>query len=353
MGALIEGVRRVAVLRANALGDLVLAMPALGSLRRAYPGARLTLLGTPWHARFLDGRPGPVDDVIALPPISGVSTTDGGYPAPETLFKELREHRFDLAVQIHDGGRHSNPFVKAIGARVTAGLCTPDAVRLDRWVPYVHYQHETLRYLEVAALVGGTAEAYEPSIAVTDADHAELARVYGEPPPGLVALHPGASDPRRRWPARAFAEAADRLGRPVVITGVESEREVVEEVTAAMRRPAVTAVGTLGIGGLAALYERCDLVISNDTGPRHLAAAVGTPTVGIFWCGDLINSGPFGRALHRPLVSWTERCPVCGVNGHDARARRCPHDESWVADVPVDDVVEQAEDLLRHQSRTP
>jgi ADP-heptose:LPS heptosyltransferase len=353
MGALIEGVRRVAVLRANALGDLVLAMPALESLRRAYPGARLTLLGTPWHARFLDGRPGPVDDVIALPPISGVSTTDGGYPAPETLFKELREHRFDLAVQIHDGGRHSNPFVKAIGARVTAGLCTPDAVRLDRWVPYVHYQHETLRYLEVAALVGGTAEAYEPSIAVTDADHAELARVYGEPPPGLVALHPGASDPRRRWPARAFAEAADRLGRPVVITGVESEREVVEEVTAAMRRPAVTAVGTLGIGGLAALYERCDLVISNDTGPRHLAAAVGTPTVGIFWCGDLINSGPFGRALHRPLVSWTERCPVCGVNGHDARPRRCPHDESWVADVPVDDVVEQAEDLLRHQSRTP
>ncbi|NJP29214.1 glycosyltransferase family 9 protein [Microbispora hainanensis] len=353
MGALIEGVRRVAVLRANALGDLVLAMPALESLRRAYPGARLTLLGTPWHARFLDGRPGPVDDVIALPPISGVSTTDGGYPAPETLFKELREHRFDLAVQIHDGGRHSNPFVKAIGARVTAGLCTPDAVRLDRWVPYVHYQHETLRYLEVAALVGGTAEAYEPSIAVTDADHAELARVYGEPPPGLVALHPGASDPRRRWPARAFAEAADRLGRPVVITGVESEREVVEEVTAAMRRPAVTAVGTLGIGGLAALYERCDLVISNDTGPRHLAAAVGTPTVGIFWCGDLINSGPFGRALHRPLVSWTERCPVCGVNGHDARPPRCPHDESWVADVPVDDVVEQAEDLLRHQSRTP
>ncbi|WP_328709075.1 glycosyltransferase family 9 protein [Microbispora hainanensis] len=353
MGALIEGVRRVAVLRANALGDLVLAMPALESLRRAYPGARLTLLGTPWHARFLDGRPGPVDDVIALPPISGVSTTDGGYPAPETLFKELREHRFDLAVQIHDGGRHSNPFVKAIGARVTAGLCTPDAVRLDRWVPYVHYQHETLRYLEVAALVGGTAEAYEPSIAVTDANHAELARVYGEPPPGLVALHPGASDPRRRWPARAFAEAADRLGRPVVITGVESEREVVEEVTAAMRRPAVTAVGTLGIGGLAALYERCDLVISNDTGPRHLAAAVGTPTVGIFWCGDLINSGPFGRALHRPLVSWTERCPVCGVNGHDARPPRCPHDESWVADVPVDDVVEQAEDLLRHQSRTP
>ncbi|GGO21203.1 LPS biosynthesis-related glycosyltransferase [Microbispora rosea subsp. aerata] len=347
MGALIEGVRRIAVLRANALGDLVLAMPALEALRRAYPRARLTLLGTPWHARFLDGRPGPVDDVVVLPPISGVSSAVGGHEAPKSLFKELREHRFDLAVQIHGGGRHSNPFIKAIGARVTAGLCTPDAERLDLWVPYVYYQHETLRYLEVAALVGGTAEAYEPRIAVTDADRAELARVYGEPPRGLVALHPGASDPRRRWPARAFAEAADRLGRPIVITGVEKERKVIEEVATAMRRPAVTAVGTLSVGGLAALYERCDLVISNDTGPRHLAAAVGTPTIGIYWSGNLINAGPLTRTRHRALISWTARCPVCGVNGHDLRLARCPHDESWVAEVPVDDVVEQAEDLLR------
>ncbi|WP_169948489.1 glycosyltransferase family 9 protein [Microbispora sp. H11081] len=346
MGALIEGVRRIAVLRANALGDLVLSMPALESLRRAYPQARLTLLGTPWHARFLHGRPGPVDDVVALPPISGISSAESGREAPESLVKELREHRFDLAVQIHGGGRHSNPFVRAIGAPVTAGLCTPDAVRLDLWVPYVHYQHETFRHLEVAALVGGTAEAYEPVIAVTDADRAEVARVYGEPPRGLVALHPGARDPRRRWPARAFAEAADRLGRPVVITGVEAEREVVEEVAAAMRRPAFTAVGTLTVGGLAALYERCDLVVSNDTGPRHLAAAVGTPTVGVYWSGNLINAGPLTRALHRPLVSWTARCPVCGAGGHDPRAGRCPHDESWVAEVTVDAVVEQASDLL-------
>lgn len=350
----VDGVRRIAVLRANALGDLLLALPALEALRRAYPAARLTLLARSWHADFLRGRPGPVDEVIALPPISGVSEAADGHRAPEGLFDELREHRFDLAVQIHGGGRHSNPFIRRLGARVTAGLCSADAERLDRWVPYVYYQHEVLRYLEVAALVGGTlgtpaggtTDLVEPRLAVTDADRAELARVLGAPPPGLVALHPGASDPRRRWPAERFAAVADRLGRPVVITGTAAERDVVEKVAAATRTPAMRMVDTLNVGALAALYERCSLVISNDTGPRHLAAAVGTPTVGVYWCGNLINAGPLTRSRHRPVVSWTVTCPVCGASGLDLKAGRCPHDVSWVAEVTVDEVADQATDLL-------
>jgi ADP-heptose:LPS heptosyltransferase len=349
MNATVGGVRRIAVLRANALGDLVLALPALDALRRAYPSARLTLLGRAWHARFLDGRPGPVDEVIALPPISGVSTTEDGHSAPASLLHELRRHRFELAVQIHGGGRHTNPFVLGLGAGMTVGLCSPDAERLDRWVPYVYYQHEVLRYLEVAALVGAATDAVEPRLAVTGADRAELTRVLGEPPDGLVAVHPGAGDPRRRWPARSFAAAADRLGRPVVITGTGLEAAVVEQVAAAMRRPATVAVDALSIGGLAALYERCSLLISNDTGPRHLAAAVGTPTVGVYWCGNLINAGPLTRALHRPLISWTAACPVCGAGGLDLGAERCPHDMSWVTEVTVDEVVEQAVDLLRQR----
>jgi ADP-heptose:LPS heptosyltransferase len=346
VNAVVDGVEKIAVLRANALGDLVLAMPALEALRRTYPGARLTLLGTGWHARFLAGRPGPVDEVIALPPISGLSIAASGHVAPQSLFDELGGRRFDLAVQIHGGGRHSNPFLRRLGARVTVGLCSPDAERLDRWVPYVYYQHETLRFLEVAALVGGFTEMIEPRVTVTPADREELARAFGDPPDGLVALHPGAGDPRRRWPAAKFAAVADRLGRPVVITGIERERDVVEEVAASMRGPAMVAVDTLTAGGLAALYERCSLVISNDTGPRHLAAAVGTRTIGIYWCGNLINAGPLTRTLHRPLVSWTRSCPVCGASGVDLSAERCPHDASWVADVTVDAVVEQAEDLL-------
>ncbi|MEO3874424.1 glycosyltransferase family 9 protein [Nonomuraea sp. B12E4] len=344
--ALVGGVRRIAVLRANAIGDFLLALPALEALKRAYPGARLTLLGTSWHAGFLAGRPGPVDDVVVLPPISGVSTREIGRAAPDGLCEELRGRRFDLAMQIHGGGRYSNPFIRRLEARVSAGLRAPGAQALDRWVPYLAYHHETLLFLQVAALVGGVADGLEARVAVTGDDRAELARALGEPARRLVAVHPGASDPRRRWPVERFAEVADQVGRPVVVTGTREEKDLVMRVVTLMRRPAIPVVGALGLGGLAALYERCDLVIANDTGPRHLAAAVGTPTVAVYWCGNLINAGPLSRTRHRPLISWTTACPVCGASCVDPAAERCPHDVSWVTDIPVGAVLEQARDLL-------
>jgi ADP-heptose:LPS heptosyltransferase len=359
-GLLVEGVERIAVLRANALGDLLLALPAIEALKRAYPAAKLTLLGREWHAGFLRNRPGPVDEVVALPPISGLSCPSDGPAAPEELYEDLRTRRFDLAVQMHGGGRHSNPFIRRLGARVTAGLRTPDAEPLDRWVPYVYYQHETLRHLEVAGLLGAATADIEPHITVTKDDWAELNRTLGRLPRGLVAIHPGAGDHRRRWPPERFAEIADRLGRPIVVTGVEEERDVIEKMLAAMTRPARAVVGELSLGGLTALYAACDLLVANDTGPRHLAAATGTPTVGVYWCGNLINWGPLSRRMHRPLISWTPGCPVCGKGdgGGDGRGdgggagnglgmRECGHrDVSWVGDVTVDDVLAQAWDLL-------
>ncbi|WP_240506682.1 glycosyltransferase family 9 protein [Thermoactinospora rubra] len=329
-------VRSIAVLRANAIGDFLLALPALEALRAAYPAARITLLGLAWHRDFLTGRPGPVDEVVALPPD----------PLAAPPGERLRARRFDLAVQLHGGGRESNPFVRKLGARVTAGLCTPDAERLDRWLPYLPYHHETLRYLEVAALVGARTAGLEPRVRVTAADRAEAYRVVGEVPRGAVAVHPGASDPRRRWPPERFAAVADALGRPVVVTGSEAERELVLRTCEAMRAPAIPVAGTLGLGGLAALYQRCDLLVGNDTGPRHLAAAVGTPTVSVYWMVNLINHGPISRARHRPLVSWTPACPVCGAGSLEPAAERCPHDVPWVTDVPVESVLEQAVQLL-------
>ncbi|MCT9933469.1 glycosyltransferase family 9 protein [Planotetraspora sp. A-T 1434] len=343
---LVEGVERIAVLRANALGDLLLALPAMEALRRAYPSAKITLLGREWHARFLRNRPGPVDEVVALPAISGV-TADGS-EAPGEIYDDLRARRFDVAVQMHGGGRNSNPFIRRLGAALTAGLCTPDAERLDRWVPYIHYQHETLRYLEVAGLLGAGTCDVEPRVAVIREDWAELNQTLGRLPRGLVAIHPGAGDPRRRWPPERFAEVADRLGRPVVVTGTEAERDVVEQTLAAMKRPARAVIDELSLGGLTALYAACDLLVSNDTGPRHLAAATGTPTVGVYWCGNLINWGPLSRRLHRPLISWTTRCPTCGRDGTSPGIEDCGHrSASWVGDVIVDDVLDQAQDLLR------
>ncbi len=170
-----------------------------------------------------------------------------------------------------------------------------------------------------------------------------------------VALHPGATDTRRRWPADRFAQVARTLhadGYEVLVTGTPAEQEVVDQVVAAAGVPVRPLVGTLSLGGLAGCYAGCALVISNDTGPLHLAAAVGAPTVGIFWVGNLITTATPLRGRHRPITSWTLHCPVCGVDctpgiyPHRPGDGECPHRDSFVTDVPVAEVLEAARELL-------
>ena len=212
---LVEGVHKLAVLRANAIGDYMVSLPAIQALRAAYPAAELVLLGADWHTGFLAGRPGPVDRCLPVPPTVGVR--DDQPPAPpaevDRFFARMRAERFDLAVQLHGGGRHSNPFLRRLGARVTAGSRTPDAPPLDRTVPYTGHQHEIHRFLEVAAVVGAAPVTLEPRLAVTDADRAEAAAVLAGDDRPLVVLHPGAKDPRRRWPVERLAVVGRELAR--------------------------------------------------------------------------------------------------------------------------------------------
>jgi ADP-heptose:LPS heptosyltransferase len=356
----IPEVEKIAVLRANAIGDFIFSLPALESLHAAYPAAEIVLLGAPWHARFLTGRPGPVDRVVALPPLPELrDLAPGEAPAPETrapFLSLLREEGFDLALQLHGGGKHSNPFVTELGARVSAGLRAPDAPPLDRWVRYTYYQPEIFRYLEVVALVGVPAATYRPRVMLTDDDRKEAAALVPEDGRRLVVLHPGATDARRRWPARRFAAVGDALaaaGAQVLITGTGAEAELVARVGGAMRRSARPLVDALSLGGLAALYARCAVVVANDTGPVHLAEAVGAPTVGLYWVGNLINGAPVDRGRHRPMVSWTIHCPECGLDcTRDLYPARgggsgCPHSVSFVADIPAVEVADAALDLLQ------
>ncbi len=368
-GERVPGVRRVAVLRANALGDYLVAVPALDALRAAYPDAEVVLLGTPLHAELLAGRPGPVDRVAVVPPSPGVrdpgADAEADRWALEAFFAAMVAERFDLAVQLHGGGRWSNPFLRRLGARLTVGLRTPDAAFLDRWVPYVYYQHEVLRFLEVVALVGAAPVDLEPRLAVTQADRAAAARALAGALAGglagvgaagrpLVALHPGATDPRRRWPVDRFAAVGDALadaGADVLVTGSAGERDLVDGVRSRMRRPAAGLAGTLSLSALVGVLERCAVVVANDTGPRHLAAALRTATVSVYWCGNLVNAGPLTRTRHRPHVSWRTRCPVCGVDATEPdepprEPAGCEHTDSFVADVPVGPVRDDALDLL-------
>ncbi|WP_316299878.1 hypothetical protein, partial [Clavibacter michiganensis] len=138
-------------------------------------GARITLLGTPLHRALLAGRPGGPDEIEVLPVAHGVRDVPGTDPDPaeiEAFAARMRARRFDLAMQVHGGGRNSNPFLLRLGARHTVGTATDDAERLERVIPYVYYQHEVLRGLEVAGLAGAPVADLEPVVEVTDAERA-------------------------------------------------------------------------------------------------------------------------------------------------------------------------------------
>jgi len=342
-------VHKIAVIRANGVGDFMFSLPALDALKAAYPDAELVLLGKGWHKDFCTARPGPVDRVEVLPAIRGVGADDGADLASEDEVDDfcarMREERFDLAFQIHGGGRYSNPFVARLGARLTVGLRTPDAMPLDRYVPYLYFQPEVLRYLEVVSLVGASPLTLEPRVNLTELDMIE-ADAVGLRNERVVLIHPGATDGRRRWPAEKFAAVADLLieaGATVALSGTEVERSLLDELRASMHYEPLDLCGRLGLGGLAAFMARCDLVISNDTGPVHVGAAVGAKTVGIYWAGNMINGGALTRSRHRLLASWRMECSECGQNCMEGR---CAHSSSFVADVPVEEVAEAAFELL-------
>ncbi|MCW3003945.1 MAG: hypothetical protein JWQ20_3243 [Conexibacter sp.] len=351
------GVERIAVLRANALGDYMFCIPALDALRAAYPDADIALLACPWHARFLSDRPGPVDRVIVVPPSRGVREEPGRHDHPAELsefFERMQAERFDLALQMHGGGRWSNPFVRRLGAGLTAGCRTEDAVPLDRFIPYVYFQPEITRYLEIADLVGAGPVTLTPEVTVMERDLAEAAPFLELSP--FAVLHPGAGTPRRRWPPERFAVVGDALaalGICVIVTGTGGERPIVEAVLREMRAPAVDGCDALSLGGFAGLLSRAEVVVSNDSGPLHLAAAVGAGTVGIFWIGNVINAGPLTRARHRPVASFQATCPACGApNIYES----CGHEASFVLEAPLDKVLEATLELVdagRGMKRVP
>ena len=371
-----SGVSRIAVLRGGGLGDLMFALPAVAALKAAYPGATVTLLGTPVHAELLSQTAGPVDETVILPFSEGVRPGPEDDGELERFFADMSTRNFDLAVQLHGGGRYSNPFLLRLGARHSVGTRTPDAVPLERTVPYLYYQHEPLRALEVAGFAGapplGLEARLEPLPEFRQQLAQDLAVESGASGNGrVVVIHPGATDPRRRWPAERFAAVARRAaddGFRVYVVGDRSEKELAETVVelavehAPDGRPAVepnagrpaveSLAGKLSLGELAALLAGSSVVVANDSGPRHLAQALGTPTVGVYWVGNAINAAPLGRSLHRVHLGWATRCEVCGVDITQVgwTAPRCPHDESTVKAVEPSEVYE---DVLQLTATSP
>ncbi len=354
---IVPDVKKIAVLRANGLGDFVFVIPALEALRATYPRAEIVYLGAPWHTPILQERMDAVDRAITIPDTAGVLITSGqiDYGEQDAFFERMQAEHFDLAFQMHGGGRSSNPFVTRLRPRISIGAVDGDAPRLDRWIPYRFYQHEILRNLEIAALAGAQPGSIEPRLRVLPSDLEEAAPVLEQIEHPFIVVHPGSTDTRRMWPEVGYARAADyiikNLGMDVVLTGVESELAQVERIAQLMECTPVNACGRLSLPGLLGLLSRSRLMLTNNTGPLHLALATGARAVGLFWAEQALNTLPLSRERFYPLISWQRECLLCGTwcdkEELDQSARNgCKHDASFLLHITPEKVIEAVEEML-------
>lgn len=323
---------KVAVLRALMLGDLLCATPALRALREALPGAHVTLVGLPW-AQALASRLGTVDDFVAMPGWPGLPEQPVADHATRRRFvAAMRARRFDWAIQLHGSGPVVNPLVAAFGARRTAGFALPGGWRPEadaaNFADWPETGTEVERLLALTDHLGVPRQGTALDFPVDGTDRETAAALWrplrGQP---FAVVHAGSQLPSRRWPAARFAAVADGLadaGLGIVLTGSPAEAPLVRLVAEQMRHPALDLTGRTTLWTLGALVERASVVVCNDTGISHVAAALGTPSVVVASGSDVARWAPADATLHR--VFWHDvpcrPCahPVCPYAGHPCAA---------------------------------
>ncbi|MGN6319992.1 glycosyltransferase family 9 protein [Trinickia sp.] len=341
--------RRIAVFRALQLGDMLCSVPALRALRRAWPDAHVTLIGLPWATRFVERFPSLIDELVVFPGARGFpeqEESDAGLPR---FFAAMRDRRFDLAIQMHGSGGPANDIVRQFGAAAYAGFRQPHEARDDGFIAWPEDLPEPHRYLALMRALGIDAKDDALWFPLTPHDRCEYAALetrHGIEPERLIVLHPGAQLPSRRWPAARFAQVADALsanGWQIAITGTSNEAAITAAVLGEMAAPALHLTGSTTLGGLAALVARARLVVCNDTGISHVAAAMRTPSTVIASGSDTRRWAPLDRARHRVLADYPP-CRPCAF-------RDCPYGHTCALNVSVDRVVEAALDQLAHRAR--
>jgi ADP-heptose:LPS heptosyltransferase len=318
------GIVRVLVFRALVLGDMLCAVPALRALRTGLPKAEISLVGLP-GMRELAGRLDCVDRFIDFPGWPGLPERPCDVRALPGFLAELQAQRFDLALQLHGSGAVVNPLVASFGARITAGFHDDASWRpaehADHFVRWPEHGHEIDRLLTLTTTLGLPAQGRATQFPLCEADRRELTRIWpGWRTERYACVHAGAQLPSRRWGVERFAAVADALaeqGLQVVLTGSEAERELVGAVARSMRHRVVDLAGRTSLWTLGALIEGAERLVCNDTGPSHIAAALGTPSVVVSCGADVARWAPLEHALH-PVLWQPMACRPCA---HAV----CPH----------------------------
>ncbi|MEW6494765.1 MAG: glycosyltransferase family 9 protein [Cyanobacteriota bacterium] len=309
--------KRIAVLRAlGGLGDFLCSVPALRSLRVAYPQAEIVLIGLPSVKLLVKRFNRYLDRLWEFPGYPGLPEQPPQLQQLPTFFQQAHNEHFDLAIQLHGSGTITNPLTMLLGARFNAGFFLPGQYCPDEngFLRYLSQESEVRRYLRLLEFLGIPAQGEELEFPLNDEDKQELLaidEVCNLAKGQYVCVHPGASTPMRCWQPEGFASVADAiaqsLGLRVVLTGSKQEVELCKAVASMMKTPSITLAGRTSLGAMAALLNDARLLVCNDTGVSHLAAALRVPSVVMFTQSDPNRWAPLDRDRHR-VVS-----PVTGI----------------------------------------
>jgi len=325
--------RSILVLRYSALGDAVLATSVLEPLRQRFPGARIEWVTGPAYAPLLEG----------LPELAAVHRLGRGLQAALALCRSLRG-RFDLAVDLQNKVRSALVARAAAPRRLAFRRRTPveAALTLLGRNPPITRAHATALYAEALRPLG-IERPGRLRVHLSEAARALAAGALGAAPAPLVALAPGASRNTNRWAPERFARVAEALSRDgygLVLAGGPGDGEAFGAFRAACRAPVVADLSALPVEGLGAALERVRLLVACDSGPVHLASAVGTPVLALFGPTSATRWAPAapGRALSLGLP-----CSPCTNHGGD----RCPEGHHrCMGDLEVATVLAAAREML-------
>jgi len=336
---------KIIVRAPNWVGDAVLSVPALKSLRQRFPDSEITLLVRPWVSGLFRSAPF-VDRVWSRPAPGAVRWI--------STAREMRHCGFDLAVLL------TNSFESALtvfagGVRERAGYATDRrGFLLTRAVPPPGGRlHQTDYYLRLVESVLGPGPQPDIAIHAAPEERQSARRLLASegigPSDRVLVIGPGAAfGSAKRWMEDRFAAVADRLSRELgfrpVIIGSESERDLAGRVAALMEGPVAVLAGRTDLATLIGLLSEAALVVSNDSGPMHLAAALGTPTLGVFGSTDAEVTSPVG--LRTRIVRHDVECSPCLL-------RECPIDHRCMDRLTVDEVFEAGRSLAAGGGHDP
>ena len=297
--------KRIVVFRALKLGDLLCAVPAFRALRLAFPNAHITLLSLPWAVEFVSLFPDYFDEFIAFPGWPGLPEQPVDPARTAVFLAQMQSRHWDVAIQMQGNGTFVNAMLSLFKSKVVAGYFPqnqPDE-RMgepELWMPYPQPAHEVRRHVELMAFLGIDPAGYELEFPATSARTVLPAALQTLDRP-YVCLHAGGIS-GRRWPETNFAEVGNRLaehGFVIVLTGSEPERSITQTVQQYMRHPAIDLAGQTDLETLAAVLRHSALLVSNDTGVSHVAAACHVPSVVIFTSADPAEWAPLDGQRHR------------------------------------------------------